>query len=140
MPAPIQPMAGCVEGFEVSGEDMAARIAGGQVEARAARTKLDDSALLEVVAPIWAVDQRVECSRFALESPTLEHATHPVGFEHSPAQPANVRNPKTRPKAADSRRGTQCYDATLSANKKPVLAEGDHGFFESGEGGIRTHE
>ena len=123
MPAPIQPMAGCVEGFEVSGEDMAARIAGGQVEARAARTKLDDSALLEVVAPIWAVDPRVKRLRSALESPSPEYETHPVGFEHSPAQPANVRNPKTRPKAADSRRGAERHDATISANKNPVLAE-----------------
>ncbi|MFM1821935.1 MAG: hypothetical protein RI967_201, partial [Planctomycetota bacterium] len=30
--------------------------------------------------------------------------------------------------------------ATLSANDKAVLAEGDHGFVGSGEGGIRTHE
>ena len=83
---------------------------------------------------------RVECSRFALDFVSSEYETRPVGFEHSPAQPANVRNPKTRPKAADSRRGTQCHDAALSANKKPALAEGDRGFFESGEGGIRTHE
>jgi hypothetical protein len=82
-----------------------------------------DSALLEVAAPTLAVDQRVECSRFALESPSSEYPTRPVGFEHSPAQPANVRNPKTRPKAADSRRGTLCHDATLSANKNPVLAD-----------------
>jgi hypothetical protein len=91
---------------------------------------------------------RAECSRFALDFASSEYETRPVGFEHSPAQPANVRNPKTRPKAADSRRARTRQSEPpqrralkdASANKKPALAEGDRGFFESGEGGIRTHE
>jgi hypothetical protein len=40
----------------------------------------------------------------------------PVGFELRPQ--AEVRNPETRPKAADPRRGASRHDATISANKK----------------------
>ncbi len=42
--------------------------------------------------------------------------------------------------AVASRRMAKPCGATLSANDKAVLAEGDHGFVGSGEGGIRTHE
>ncbi|MFM1805692.1 MAG: hypothetical protein RL136_2571, partial [Planctomycetota bacterium] len=46
-------------------------------------------------------------------------------------------NPETRRRAsgvADPRRGAQRRDATISANDKRVLAEGDHAFVEKRRG------
>ncbi|MFM7051760.1 MAG: hypothetical protein ACKOYN_06465 [Planctomycetota bacterium] len=40
----------------------------------------------------------------------------------------------------DAMQGAQRPASTISANDKRVVAEGDHEFVESGEGGIRTHE